>query len=37
MRRGIRALSKRSFRLDSYEPQHVLGWDEAYERFLNFK
>lgn len=33
----LREIVKRSFRLDSYEPQHALGWDEAYKRFLKFK
>ncbi|GAI64522.1 unnamed protein product, partial [marine sediment metagenome] len=33
----LREIVKRSFRLDSYEPQHVLGWDEAYEHFLKLK
>ncbi|MBN1659482.1 MAG: rhamnulokinase [Anaerolineae bacterium] len=29
-----RALVRRSFALDTYEPRHTLAWDEAYERYL---
>jgi rhamnulokinase len=33
----LREIVRRSFPLDSYQPQNNSGWDRAYERFLKLK